>query len=93
MSPTRRSTVGGMAKPPSNGMNPFVGQKGFWARVNRIAYTFTGPAAVGIGRPEEPYVAPADPTCPLCGSLMAEHEIERGSGTTSTRLHCPSRAS
>lgn len=78
--------------PVSKLPNPWEGQRGFWAAVNRFFYPVAGPAAVGIGRPEEPYVAPADPRCPLCGAPMAEHVIERGVGTTSTRLHCPPAA-
>lgn len=72
--------------------NPWAGKPGFWAAVNRFFYPIAGPAAVGIGREEAPYVAPIDPTCPLCGALMADHEIERGVGTRSTRLHCPPAA-
>ena len=71
-------------------MNPFAGKPGFINRLNRVVYTFTGPAQVGIGRPEAPYVAPADPTCPICGTPLAQHEIQRKSdSTTPTRLICP----
>lgn len=69
--------------------NPFKGKPGFWNRVNRVVYTFTGPAQVGIGRPEEPYVPPADPVCPVCSRLIAEHDIRRGDATTRTQLNCP----
>lgn len=69
--------------------NPFTGVKGFWGAVNRFFYPIAGPAHVGIGRDEAPYVAPANPSCPLCHAAMSDHVIERGAGTTPTRLHCP----
>ncbi|BDZ55902.1 hypothetical protein [Agromyces marinus] len=69
--------------------NPWKGVPGFWARVNRIVYPIVGPAQVGIGRPEAPYEPPANPACPLCGGLMADHRIERGDANTRTMLHCP----
>ncbi|GAA1060886.1 hypothetical protein [Agromyces bracchium] len=72
--------------------NPWKGVPGFWSRVNQFLYPVAGPAQVGIGRPEAPYVPPADPTCPLCGALMAEHRIDRGDATTPTHLHCPEPA-
>ncbi|WP_207456557.1 hypothetical protein [Desertivibrio insolitus] len=70
--------------------NPF-GKRGFWDRWNRFFYIFSGPAqvGVGVGKKEAPYVPPADPTCPLCGKLLADHRIERGTGNQATRLHCP----
>ena len=70
-----------------NPMNPFDQKPGFFNRLNRIVYTFMGPAQVGIGRPEAPYVPPADPRCPLCGRLMDEHVIDRSAERT--KLHCP----
>jgi hypothetical protein len=70
-----------------NPMNPFDGKPGFVNRLNRIVFTFTGPAQVGIGRPEAPYVPPTDPRCPLCGNLMADHTIDRTGERT--QLHCP----
>ena len=74
--------------------NPFRGLPGFWNRWNEFFYRFSGGAQVGVGRgrTEAPYRAPADPACPLCGSRMAEHVIQRGTATTATRLHCPVRA-
>ena len=69
--------------------NPFAGKTGFWNRVNRAFYPIAGPAQVGIGRPEAPYVPPANPSCPICGRLMAEHQVYRGTANTPTRLHCP----
>ena len=71
----------------SNSMNPYEGKRGFFNNLNRIVYTFTGPAQVGIGRPEAPYEAPADPACPICGHPMAEHIIDRTGERT--QLHCP----
>ena len=68
---------------------PWDGKPGFWAWVNRTLYPIAGPAQVGIGRPEEPYRAPADPRCPLCGESMARHVVERGDANAPTRLHCP----
>ncbi len=75
-----------------NPLNPFNDSRGFFGALGPTLWAVTGPAAVGIGRPEQPYVAPADPRCPLCGAAMAEHTIERGAGTTPTRLHCPPAA-
>lgn len=72
-----------------NPLNPFNGTPGFWGAFGRMMWTATGPAAVGIGREEEPYVPPADPRCPLCGEAMAEHTVARGVGTTPSRLRCP----
>ncbi len=68
-------------------MNPFDGRPGFLNNLNRIVFTFTGPAQVGIGRPEAPYVPPADPSCPLCGQPMSRHRIDRTGERT--QLHCP----
>ena len=73
-----------------NPMNPFDGKPGFVNKLNRIVFTFTGPAQVGIGRAEAPYVPPADPRCPLCGAPMAQHEIDRSGERT--QLHCPTAA-
>lgn len=75
------------AKRVPDPMNPFDGKPGFFNRLNRIAYMFTGPAQVGIGRPEEPYVPPSDPRCPLCGQPMNEHRVDRSGERT--RVHCP----
>jgi hypothetical protein len=69
--------------------NPFKGKPGFWNRVNRIVYTFTGPAQVGIGRPESAYVPPSNPTCPVCKHPMSEHDVRRGDANTRTQLNCP----
>lgn len=68
-------------------MNPYEGKPGFFNNLNRIVYSYAGPAQVGIGRPEEPYVPPADPLCPLCAQPMKLHTIDR-SGVR-TQLYCP----
>ncbi|RZS56357.1 hypothetical protein EV141_1816 [Microcella putealis] len=72
-----------------NPLNPFNDTPGFWGAFGRLMWKATGPAAVGAGREEAPYEAPTDPTCPLCGRLMAEHTVARGVGTTPSRLRCP----
>ncbi|GGI47445.1 hypothetical protein BCL57_002142 [Agromyces flavus] len=78
--------------PDSDGVlaNPFAGRRGFFNRLNRFVYTFTGPAQVGIGRPEAPYEPPADPRCPICGAPMAEHRVDRSGERT--QLYCPAPA-
>jgi hypothetical protein len=68
--------------------NPFRGRPGFWNRVNQVAYSFAGPAQVGIGRPEAAYEPPADPVCPLCGRPMTEHTVLR-TDSAPTRVRCP----
>jgi len=72
-----------------NPLNPFLESPGIWGSFGRVLWSVTGPAAIGIGRPEAPYAPPVDPRCPLCDGAMARHSIERGTGTTATRLHCP----
>jgi len=67
--------------------NPFAGKPGFFNRLNRITYGYAGPAQVGIGRVEAPYVPPADPRCPLCGQPMDQHDIDRSGERT--QMHCP----
>ncbi|WP_232331506.1 hypothetical protein [Agromyces laixinhei] len=76
-----------------NEMNPFAGRRGFWNRLNRIVYTFTGPAQVGIGhgKTEAPYEPPANPMCPICGRPMADHVVQRGDANSPTHLICPGR--
>ena len=75
-----------------NPLNPYNEAPGLWGGFRRVLWTFMGPAAIGIGRPEAPYVPPVDPRCPLCAELLADHVIERSAGRTPTRLHCPSAA-
>ena len=71
------------------------GKDGFWRfyeKTNRMLRKVTGPAQIGIGRPEGPDIRPADPSCPLCHQRMSLHEIERHHDQNApTRLHCPSR--
>jgi hypothetical protein len=71
-------------------MNPFVGKRGFFNRLNRVVYMFTGPAQIGIGRPEAPYVPPADPRCPICTAPMEQHQVDRSGERT--QLYCPKPA-
>ncbi len=68
-------------------MNPFDGRPGLVNAINRVVYRYAGPAQVGIGRAEAPYLPPADPRCPLCGEPMARHDIDRTGERT--QLHCP----
>lgn len=69
---------------------PFDGQTGFWARVNRFLYPIAGPPPLGAGHPEEPYRPPADPLCPVCGTPLATHVIDRSLPGARTSLNCPS---
>ena len=78
-----------MSKQRAGRLNPYDGVPGFWGRLNRIVYTFAGPAQVGIGRPEEAATPVADPRCPMCGQPMADHVITRGDATRPTHLRCP----
>ena len=71
----------------ANPLNPWDGKPGLFNNLNRIVYSYAGPAQVGIGRDEAPYVPPADPRCPLCGRPMNLHEIDRSGERT--QLHCP----
>ncbi len=75
--------------PSRKSPTPFDELPGFWNRVNRFVFRFAGPAQVGAGRVEEPYVAPSDPQCPVCGKALARHELRRGTASTPTRLSCP----
>ncbi|WP_419817579.1 hypothetical protein [Glaciibacter flavus] len=62
----------------------------FYDKANAIVRTFTGPAQVGIGRPEAPEVRASDPDCPICHRPMSQHRIERfADPRTPTRMHCP----
>jgi hypothetical protein len=69
--------------------NPFDGRPGFWNRINRFLYPIAGPAQLGAGHPEERYVAPVNPQCPVCGRPMEEHHVRRGDARTPTRINCP----
>ncbi|KQQ03657.1 MULTISPECIES: hypothetical protein [unclassified Rathayibacter] len=76
-----------MTRRTPNPMNPFDGKPGFYNKFNRIIYSFTGPAHIGTGSPEAPFVPTADPRCPLCGKPMDLHDIDRSGERT--QLHCP----
>ncbi|AMM20209.1 hypothetical protein AX769_08570 [Frondihabitans sp. PAMC 28766] len=58
-------------------------------RLNRFLYPIAGPASLGAGHPEEPYRAPVDPACPVCGKPLAIHDISRGFGAGRSSLNCP----
>ena len=62
----------------------------WWDKLNHALFPYLGPPPLGPGPGGEPPVSTAPPVCPLCGTLMTLHEIERATGTrTPTRLHCP----
>ena len=57
-------------------------------RLNRRLFPYLGPPA--LGPYDEPPLAPTGPkACPVCGSRMDTHIIERGEGRTATRILCP----
>ena len=63
---------------------------GIARRLDRGLFPFMGPAQIGAGHPEEPYRRPVDAACPICGRPMADHVVERSTGSTrATRLICP----
>ncbi len=68
---------------------PWDGQRGFWPALNRLVYQIEGPAQLGAGKPEAPYVVPKDAACPICGKPMNLHVIDRGGPGEKTFLHCP----
>ncbi len=67
---------------------PYDGVPGFFPAILRFLYQIEGPAQLGE-RGEPAYVPPADPVCPVCTGLMADHRIERGGPGERTLLHCP----
>ncbi|MBP1324971.1 hypothetical protein JOF28_000203 [Leucobacter exalbidus] len=68
--------------------SPYDGQPGIWAAFRRLLYQFEG--AAQLGDPNEPAgVTPANPTCPVCHALMADHQIVRGGPGKPTHLNCP----
>jgi hypothetical protein len=69
--------------------NPFADAPGLVGRLNRFLYPLAGPPPLGAGHPEEPYRAPVDPACPVCGKPLASHDIERGIGAGRSSLNCP----
>jgi hypothetical protein len=59
-------------------------------RLDRGLLPFMGPAQLGAGHPEDAYRRPADAACPVCGSPMTAHVVERSSDPArATRLICP----
>ncbi|GAB3606619.1 hypothetical protein GCM10027413_20280 [Conyzicola nivalis] len=84
---TRKKNGGDERVRRQTAMNPFIGKPGFFNRLNRIVFTFAGPAQIGIGKPEAPYRAPSDPVCPMCGMPMALHTIDRSGPRT--QVDCP----
>ncbi|WP_344794667.1 hypothetical protein [Frondihabitans peucedani] len=69
--------------------NPYEHATGFWGRLNRFLYPIAGPASLGAGHPEAPYVPPADPACPICGQPLKLHTILRRDDNRSSSLECP----
>ena len=67
--------------------------KGFWSfyrKANAVVRTFTGPAQIGAGHPEEPEVRRDDAGCPICGHPMNKHTVLRADDQrAATRLVCP----
>lgn len=64
------------------------GLPGFGNAVRRLLYQFEG--AAQLGDPNEPaYVPPANPRCPVCTQLMADHRVDRGGPGKPTHLRCP----
>jgi hypothetical protein len=73
---------------PAQPANDFEGG-GFFNRLNRRLFPYLGPPPLGPYDQPEPE-APAGRACPLCGSLMSEHEIDRSGGALRpTKLYCP----
>jgi hypothetical protein len=66
-----------------------VKEKLSWVdRLNRRLFPYLGPPT--LGPYDEPPLAPTGPkACPVCGSRMDTHIIERGEGRTATRILCP----
>ncbi|ROQ41611.1 hypothetical protein EDF46_0993 [Frondihabitans sp. PhB188] len=69
--------------------NPYEHSRGLIGRLNRFLYPIAGPASLGAGHPEEPYRAPADPSCPVCGTPLRLHDIQRGTASRPSQLNCP----
>jgi len=70
-----------------------VPKKGFWSfyqKANAVVRTFTGPAQIGAGHPEDPEVRRPDAGCPICGKPMNTHTVLRSADQREpTRLVCP----
>lgn len=59
-------------------------------RLDRGLFPFMGPAQIGAGHPEQPYVRPVGAMCPICGAAMTTHVVERSADPArATRLICP----
>jgi hypothetical protein len=87
---TRRDEAREQPERRRDPLNPFQGRPGVFNRIASVAFRFTGPAAVGIGRKEEPYQPLVDPSCPLCGAPMSGHTIDRSGPRP--QLYCPPQA-
>ncbi|MHA3722725.1 hypothetical protein ACXR2T_02480 [Leucobacter sp. HY1910] len=64
------------------------GLPGFGNALRRLLYQFEGAAQLGDPN-EPPYVPPANPKCPVCNELMADHRVDRGGPGERTHLRCP----
>jgi hypothetical protein len=59
----------------------------WWDKLNNSLRPYIGPPPLGpYGEAELPPVAASG--CPICGRIMAEHDIERREGRP-TKVHCP----
>lgn len=83
------SKVSKIKAPKIKASTPFDDDPSFFGRLNRFMFPIAGPASIGAGHAEDPYVAPLDPACPVCGRAMAQHVIQRSGGNVATRLICP----
>lgn len=64
----------------------------FARRLDKGLFPWMGPAQLGAGHAEEPYRAPVDPSCPVCGGPLREHTVARNADQShATRLLCPPR--
>lgn len=59
---------------------------GLFDKLNRKLVPYIGPPPLGPYN-ETPLPAPATKLCPLCGTPMADHEIDRSGERT--QLYCP----
>ena len=68
-----------------------AGKLRWWMHLNRAIFPVMGPAQLGpFGEP--PLPSTEGKPCPLCGSPMREHIVERRDGRA-TQLHCPHHVS
>ncbi|HXD62564.1 MAG TPA: hypothetical protein VN619_11645 [Lacisediminihabitans sp.] len=68
-----------------------AGRVPWWVRLNRTLFPVVGPAQLGPFN-EPPLPSPLSKPCPLCGTAMSEHTVERRDGRA-TKLHCPGHGS